>query len=89
MSKDTPSNKELLKAYLLEGNTVNWRIAESEPTQDKPFYIRSLPQRILEIDRELQDAKIGYIDSELKFHPRRTDYRLVRYTDEDNTNKDT
>ena len=93
MSKDTStkelSNKELLKAYILDGNVVNWRIAESEPTPDKPFYIRSLPQRMLEIDRELQEAGIGCIRGELRFHPRRTDYWLERYTEEDKVMKDT
>ena len=90
MSKDTNlSHKERLKAFLLDGNMVNWRISEAEESPEKPFYIRSLPQRIHEIDNELQEQGIGFIEGELMFSPRRTDYRLVRYTNEDNTSKDT
>ncbi len=45
MNEDTklPSHKERLKAWLLEGNMVNWMIAEAEESPAKPFFIRSLP----------------------------------------------
>jgi len=89
MSKDTPSNKEMLKAFILDGNMINWIIGEAAVSPEKPFYIRSLPQRMLEIDRDLQEQGIGRIVGELKFHPRRTDYVLERYTDEDRVSKDT
>ena len=89
--KDTKelSHKERLKAYLLEGNMVNWMIAEAEESSLKPFFIRSLPQRILEIDQELQEQGIGFIRGIKEFPPRRTEYRFVRYTDKDIVKKDT
>ncbi len=91
MNKDTklPAHKERLKDYLLQGNMINWCIAEAEQSLAKPFLIRSLPQRILEIDNELQEAGIGFIEGTKEYSPRRTEYRLVRYTKEDKTSKDT
>ena len=91
MNKDTklPSHKERLKAHLLDGNMVNWMIAEAEESPAKPFFIRSLPQRILEIDTELQEAGVGFIAGTKEYKPRRTEYRFVKYTEEDNTSKET
>lgn len=91
MNKDTKtlSHKERLKIYLIEGNMVNWCIAEAEESPLKPFFIRSLPQRILEIDQELQEAGIGLIVGVKEYKPRRTEYRFQRYTDEDIISKDT
>ena len=91
MTKDTKkiSHKEMLKAYLLEGNMVNWCIAEAEISPEKPFIIRSLPQRILEIDMELQEAGLGFIKATKEYAPRRAEYRFYKYTDKDKTSKDT
>ncbi len=91
MSQDTKplSNRELLKAYLLDGNMANWIIAEEPVSPFKQFYTRSLPQRIFEIDKELQEAGIGYIEATKEYHPRRTEYRFKKYTNEDRTSEDT
>ena len=91
MNRDTkaPSNKELLKAYLLEGNMVNWMIAEATITHDKPFIVRSLPQRMAEIDEELQAAGIGVIIGTKEYNPQRSEYRMEKYTDKDIVNRDT
>ena len=91
MSKDTRniSHKERLKGWLMDGNMVNWMIAEAEESPAKPFFIRSLPQRILEIDTELQEANVGFIAGTKEYKPRRTEYRFVRYTEQDNISKDT
>ncbi len=91
INRDTklPSHKERLKAYLLEGNMVNWMIAEAEISIAKPFYVRSLPQRIQEIDNELQAEGIGVIIGTKEYNPQRTEYRFEKYTDEDIVNRDT
>ena len=77
------SNKNKVKAWLLEGNTLNHKIARER------WGMNYLPQRIQEVDTELQEDGIGFIRSVRNSNPkdRRSDwwvdYHLVRYTDAD------